>query len=94
MGIGQANPLDTGGVDVIRQVRERCLGVTRRKSEARREATPPRWIRGVGDAKPTRVLHPGPTWIDPIYVTPISTFDSVVIAQIEETEVFSRSVLS
>jgi len=79
---------------VIRQVRERCFGVTRRKSEARREATPPRWIRGVGNAKPTRVLLPGPTWIDPIFVTPISSFDSVVIAQIEEMEIFSRSVLS
>jgi hypothetical protein len=79
---------------VIRQVRERRFGVTRRKSEARHEATPPRWIRGVGNAKPTRVLLPGPTWIDPIFVTPISSFDSVVIAQIEEMEIFSRSVLS
>lgn len=79
---------------MIRQVRERCLSPTGRKPEARHEATPPRWIRGVGNAKPTRVLMPGPTWIDPIFVTPISGCDSVVIAQIEEMEMLSRSVLS
>lgn len=79
---------------MIRQVRERCLGPTGRKPKATREPTRPRWVWRVGDAKPTRVLLPRPTWIDPIDVIPISQLDSVVIAQREELEMLSRGVFS
>ena len=93
VAVSQANPIHSGGVDVISDIGERRFGVTRRKSEARHEITPPRWVWRVGNAEPTRRLNPGPTWIEPIFVTPISRFHSVVIAQCEELEVLSRSVL-
>ncbi len=94
MSICQPEPIDSRRVDVIRQVRERGSGMAGAQAKARSEGAVARRIRGVGDSIPACVLCSGPPRIAPIQVVPISRIESYRIAQLEETKIFGRRLLS
>ena len=90
MSVGQVEPRDLSGVEVIRQVRESLQLPTGAQAEPSHVGLGPTRPKLVGDPKPAGVLLARPTRILPELVSPIDLAEWILLMQAEELEIVRR----
>ena len=90
MSVGQVDPRNSGGVQVVRQVRESLELPSRAQAESSHVGLGATGPRFVGDSKPTGVLLPRPTRIGHEAVSILDLAEWILLMQAEELEILRR----